>query len=105
MRFLCVMVVALSASMAAADGYVCVGGRCPRIAAVSAQIHANRLAESGRLQHASNYGGGAEGLGFSTSSPEAAVRNCCFWGRRTPREIATAWCPQRRGWIAVVRYE
>ena len=75
------------------------------VGTVSAEEHACRLASTGGFSHCSNYGGGAEGLGFSTSSPDDAVRRCCFWGQRRPREIATAWCPRRRGWVAVVRYE
>jgi hypothetical protein len=71
---------------------------------VSAQSHAEHLAATGSFSHCSKRGGGYEGLGFG-SSPEAACRNACFWGRRVVREIGTAWCPLRRGWVAVVRYE
>lgn len=78
----------------------------PRGVVISAQEHADALAASGGFHHCHNYGGGYEGLGFSTSSdPQDAVRRCCFWGQRRPREIATAWCPKRRGFVAVVRYE
>jgi len=77
-----------------------------RVTVVSAQEHADALASSGGFRHCRNYGGGYEGLGFSTSSnPQDAVRRCCFWGQRKPREIATAWCPHRRGYVAVVRYK
>jgi hypothetical protein len=75
------------------------------VTVVSAQQHADVLAASGSFHHCRNYGGGAEGLGFSTSSPDDAIRRCCFWGQRRPREIATSWCPHRRGYVAVVRYE
>lgn len=84
---------------------------------VSAQCHADRLASQGftttwrggmvqsHTHHrGGSYGGGAEGVGFSTVSPSAAVSASCMWGTRKPREIATAWCPSRRGWVAVVRY-
>jgi hypothetical protein len=78
----------------------------PRRVTVSAQEHADALASTGGFHHCRNYGGGYEGLGFSTSSdPQDAVRRCCFWGQRKPREIATSWCPHRRGYVAVVRYE
>lgn len=76
----------------------------PRRVVVSAQEHASQLASTGSFRHCANYGGGAEGLGFSTSSPSDAVRRSCYWGQRQPREIATQWCPHRRGWVAVVRY-
>lgn len=43
-----------------------------------------------------------EGAG-SGSTEDQAIRNCCFWGQRRPRAIATV----RRGftWFAVVLYE
>lgn len=71
---------------------------------VSAQDHADYLASTGTFGHCSRRGGVYEGLGFSTVSPTAAIRRSCFWGQRRVREVATAWCPQRRGWVAVVRY-
>ena len=76
-----------------------------------AQSHADRLAATGitisrgaisQRHHAS--GVGREGLGFSTRSPGDAVRCSCFYGQFPIREQATAWCPSRRGWVAVVRY-
>lgn len=125
MRFLCFIVAALAACFASADT-VCIGGRCllpsrtvrvesaspvtvitstPRsVSVVSAQGHAERLAATGEFRHATSYGGGAEGIGMSTRSPDDAVRHCCYWGQRQPRDIGTAWCPIRRAWIAVVRY-
>lgn len=112
---------------ALADTSVCVGGRCglrpqrvvvhsdapssvivstPRsTTVVSAQSHADHLASTNGFSHCSRRGGGYEGLGFSTSSPQHACQSACFWGQRRVREIGTAWCPARRGWIAVVRYE
>lgn len=116
------------ASTALADT-VCINGRCsiirpqrvvvhsdapssvivstPRsVTVVSAQEHAEHLAATGGFSHCSRRGGGYEGIGFSTSGgPDAACRNACYWGQRRVREIGTAWCPARRGWIAVVRYE
>ena len=71
---------------------------------VSAQEHADYLAATGSFAHCSRRGGVYEGLGFSPLSPAAAIRRSCFWGQRRVREAATAWCPARRGWVAVVRY-
>lgn len=49
-------------------------------------------------------GGRAEGVGFSTSSPEAAVRRCCFYGQRQLRESGVAYGYNRQlrawGWFA-----
>lgn len=72
---------------------------------VSAQAHAEHLAATGTFGHCSRRGGGYEGIGMSASSPEAAMRNCCFWGNRKVREVGTAWSAVRRVWVAVVRYE
>jgi len=96
---------------ASADTTVCVEGRCirPRIVVqqtvVSAQEHADTLAATNTFVHCGRRGWGYEGLGFSTCSPDAACRSACYWGQRRVREIGTAWCPRRRGWVAVVRYE
>jgi hypothetical protein len=43
-----------------------------------------------------------EGVGFSTRSAQAAIHNCCFWGQKTPVEIAVS--RGRNGWFACVRY-
>ena len=72
----------------------------------SAQAYAERLAANGSFCHCPDRGGAPyEGLGFSTVSPSDATRRACYWGRRPVREIGTAWCPHRRGYVAVVRYE
>lgn len=123
--FLLAAVVCVSSAVPAfADTTICQNGRCylrkptvvvtdgtqsvliggPRLV-VTAQEHAEHLAATGTFAHCNRRGGGYEGIGFSTSSPDAAVRRCCYWGRRPAREIGTAWCPGRRGWVAVVRYE
>jgi hypothetical protein len=127
MRLALLALAALLCSAAHADT-VCINGRCsllrpqrvvvhsdaptsvivstPRsVTVVSADAHAAHLASTNTFVHCNRRGGGYEGLGFSTSSPGHACRSACFWGQRRVREIGTAWCPARRGWIAVVRYE
>lgn len=96
MRSIVVAIALLAASPAAAQ---------QASTYVSAQAHAEHLAATGTFAHCSRRGGGYEGIGMSSSSPEAAMRNCCFWGKRKVREIGTAWSAVRRMWVAVVRYE
>lgn len=62
-----------------------------------AEIQANR----GSMGHCGG-NSGYEGVGFSSSSADAAIRNCCYWGQRTPIEIGVA--RGRNGWYACVRY-
>ncbi len=100
MRSLC-LAVALSMAVAAQAQVVI---ESPAVVVISAQQHAEHLARNNLFGHCSRRGGGYEGLGFSQSSPDDACRRSCFWGQRRVREIGTAWCPSRRGWIAVVRY-
>lgn len=95
---------AMTTAVASADTTVVVTGR-RHVGIVSAQEHAEHLAATGSFAHCGRRGGGYEGLGFSTVSPDAACRRACYWGQRRVREIGTAWCPLRRGWVAVVRYE
>lgn len=67
----------------------------------SAQGVAELQAKAGQCRH---FGGnsGYEGVGYSSSSADAAIRNCCYWGQRKPREIGVA--RGARGWFACVRY-
>ena len=104
MRFIVLSLCLLSAAVASADTAVIVNGR-RSVAVVSAQDHADYLAATHTFVHCGRRGGGYEGLGFSTVSPRAAAERACYWGQRRVREIGTAWCPLRRGWVAVVRYE
>lgn len=62
-----------------------------------AEIQANR----GSMGHC---GGnrGYEGVGFSSRSADEAIKNCCYWGQKTPIEIGVA--RGRNGWYACVRY-
>ena len=67
----------------------------------SAQQSANMSAAQGRMAHR----GGSyryEGVGFSTVSAQQAIRNCCYYGQRTPIEIGVS--RGRNGWYACVRY-
>lgn len=67
----------------------------------SAQGVAEAQAQAGQCRH---FGGnsGYEGVGYSTTSADHAIRSCCFWGQRKPREIGVA--RGRGGWFACVRY-
>jgi hypothetical protein len=76
---------------------------------VTAQATADECARTGLLKHCRLLGGRREGIGFSTVSPEAAEKNCCFYqeavrGRLRIVERAVSWSPARRGWFAVLRY-
>ena len=111
MRFALCLLAVLASSAAGQE--ICINGRCSirqpkvivqNVTVVDAQSHADHLAATNTFVHCGRRGGGYEGLGFSTSSPGAACRNACYWGKRPVREIGTAWCPARRGWIACVRY-
>ena len=70
------------------------------VAIISAQDAAVSMARRGALVHSGC--GQTEGIGFSTVSEDAAIRNCCYWGKRKPREIGVA--RGARGYYAVVRY-
>ena len=83
-----VLSVSMIASVSAAGG-------------LSAQASANASASTGRMAHR----GGSfryEGVGFSTRSAQDAIHNCCYWGKKTPVEIAVS--RGRNGWFACVRY-
>lgn len=114
MRGILLAMCVVMSSVTMADTTVCMTGRCgvrqpkvvvQNVTVVSAQEHAEQLATTNTFVHCGRRGGGYEGLGFSTSSPDDACRRSCFWGQRRVREIGTAWCPARRGWVAVVRYD
>jgi len=67
----------------------------------SAQQSASMSAQQNRMAHR----GGSyryEGVGFSAASAQQAIRNCCYYGQRTPIEIAVS--RGRNGWYACVRY-
>lgn len=73
------------------------------ITVLTAQRAAENMARRGVLSHCRNNGVNIEGIGFSTVSADAAIRNCCYWGKRRPRDIGVA--RGQRGWFAVVWYE
>lgn len=99
-RIVCALLVALCASVACADGVVI---KARRVNITSAQQDAETMARTGVLRHCGTAGGRREGIGFSSSSPDAALRNCCYYGRYRIVEKGVARGP--RGWFAVIRYE
>lgn len=88
-------VAMLCGSVAMADGVV----------VSTAHQDAIVMARTGVLRHCGRAGGRREGIGFSTVSPDAAMRACCYYGRYRIVERAVVWSPVRRGWFAVIRYE
>lgn len=99
-RIVLLMALAFCGVVAQADQYV-INARNVTIS--SAQDDAETMARTGVLRHCGKNGGRREGIGFSSSSPDAAVRNCCFYGRYRIVERGVARGP--RGWYAVLRYE
>jgi len=97
MRCLLALIVCLAAVSAHADTRVVVRGP----AVVTAQDHAVVIARRGSLVHSqcNQY----EGIGMG-ATPEAARRNCCFFGKRVIVEEGVAYSPARRMWFAVIRY-
>ena len=76
-----------------------------RVNITSAQQDAETMARTGVLRHCGTAGGRREGIGMSSTSPLAAERACCFYGRYRIVEKGVAWSPVRRAWFAVIRYE
>lgn len=101
MRFAFAILAALACTAAAADTTI----YARRVEITSAQVDADEMARTGVLRHCGRAGGRREGIGFSTVSPQAAEKNCCYYGRYRIVEKAVAWSPVRRGWFAVIRYE
>ena len=98
MRFILALAIALVASAAVADTNV----YARRVTITSAQDHAVVIARRGSLVHSSC--NRREGIGMG-STPEAAERACCFYGRYRIVEKGVAYSPVRRMWFAVIRYE
>ena len=96
MRLLIVLLASLAAVFAHADTVV-VRGR----AVISAQDHATIIARRGALVHSQC--SATEGIGMG-STPEAARRNCCFFGKKVIVEEGIAYSPITRRYYAVIRY-
>jgi hypothetical protein len=73
------------------------------VTVTTAQSTAEQMARTGILRHCGTAGGRREGIGFSTVSADAAIKNCCFFGKFRAREIGVA--KGRKGYYAVVWYE
>jgi hypothetical protein len=96
MRFAFVVFLALTASFVHGQT---VAVRGPAV--ISAQDHAVIIARRGSLVHSQC--SQTEGIGMG-STPEAARRNCCFFGRKQIVEEGIAYSPSRRMYFAVIRY-
>lgn len=96
MRFVAAFLIAVAA-VAAYGETVVVRGR----AVITAQDHATIIARRGALIHSQC--SQTEGIGMG-STPEAARRNCCYFGKRVIIEEGLAYSPSRRMWFAVIRY-
>jgi len=100
MRFLLLLLaLVLTAGTAHADRVVV--RNSPGAVVSGAQADADTMAATGRLRH-SGRATCREGIGCG-STPEAALSNCCYWGRYPVREKAVARGRDGR-WFAVVRY-
>jgi len=75
-----------------------------RVYISSAQEDAEEMARTGVLRHCGRNGGRREGIGMG-STPDAALRNCCYYGRYRIVERGVAYSPARRAYFAVIRYE
>lgn len=99
--FLLTLVVCSCAATVLADDYV-IHANAVNIS--SAQQDAEHMASTGILRHCGRAGGRREGIGMSSAGPDAALRNCCFYGRYRIAEKGVAYSPLRRMWFAVIRY-
>jgi hypothetical protein len=96
MRLLAALLIALAATLAHGQTIVVRGP-----AVISAQEHATIIARRGTLVHSQC--SQTEGIGMG-STPEAARRNCCFFGKKVIVEEGIAYSPATRRWYAVIRY-
>ena len=98
MHFVFALLICLVATFAVADGTVVVrrGGTF-----ISAQDHATIIARRGSLVHSQC--STTEGIGMG-STPDAARRACCFFGKKTIIEEGIAYSPVTRRYYAVIRY-
>lgn len=100
MRLALLALLLLVSSAAVADTNI----YARRVVISSAQDDAEVMARTGILRHCGRNGGRREGIGCG-STPEAAERACCFYGRYRIVERGVAYSPVRRMWFAVIRYE
>jgi hypothetical protein len=96
MRLITALLIALAASLAHGQTIIVRGP-----AVISAQEHATIIARRGTLVHSQC--SQTEGIGMG-STPEAAKRNCCFFGKKVIVEEGVAYSPVTRRWYAVIRY-
>ena len=68
----------------------------------TAQGVALLIVQTGRFRHFGGNPFAAEGIGMG-STPQAALQNCCFYGRRHIADVGYAQMPSGQ-WIAVARY-
>jgi len=97
MRSFFLAVAMICGSVALADQFV-------MTTITTAQQDAETMARTGVLRHCGRSGGRREGIGMGPT-PQAAERNCCFYGRYRIVEKGVAWSPVRRAYFAVIRYE
>jgi len=100
MRFALAFLLALVSASSLADTNI----YARRVTISSAQQDAEEMARTGVLRHCGRNGGRREGIGTG-STPDAAFRNCCYYGRYRIVERGVAYSPARRQWFAVIRYE
>jgi hypothetical protein len=100
MRFALAFLLALVSASSLADTNI----YARRVTISSAQQDAEEMARTGVLRHCGRNGGRREGIGTG-STPDAAFRNCCFYGRYRIVERGVAYSPARRQYFAVIRYE
>jgi hypothetical protein len=70
----------------------------------AASFKAARMAATGVFRHlGGGFGGGhAEGIGYSTSSPQAALNACCYTGQK--RVAGSSVVRGKGGWYACKIY-
>jgi hypothetical protein len=100
MKFLLALLLSLIAVTATADTTI----YARKVVFGSAQADADEMARTGILRHCGRNGGRREGIGCG-STPEAAERACCYYGRYRIVERGVAYSPVRRQWFACIRYE
>ena len=74
----------------------------PNASTTNAQGAALLIVQTGRFRHNGHPFGLFEGIGMA-STPQGAIQNCCFWGKRNAIDIGTAQMSNGM-WVAVVRY-